>query len=65
MVKFTLRRGYESLQGEEGYGSTVSLTSALEGVVSNATPQPLYPRKRKKLPFEKGTIAENIIPTVI
>jgi hypothetical protein len=39
------------LGGKEKYTSTLSLTSALDGRVVNATPWPLYPLERDPVPF--------------
>jgi len=38
--------GHEGPEGEWRYSSTLSLTSALDGWMVNATPRPLYPRER-------------------
>ena len=66
------RTGHEGPQGEQRYSSTLSLTSALDGVGANATPRPLYPRERDPLPIlqEAGQVpgpvwtgAENLAPT--
>jgi hypothetical protein len=43
--------GHEDPQGMWRYSSTVSLTSALDGVGLNATPQPLYLRERDPVPI--------------
>jgi hypothetical protein len=40
------RTGHEGPEGELRYSSTLSLTSALDGVGVNVTPRPLYPRER-------------------
>ena len=40
------RTGHEGPKGEQRYSSTLSLTSALDGWVVNATPRQLYPRER-------------------
>ena len=44
--KVYTRTGYEGPYGEKRYSSALSLTSALDGWVVNATLRPLYPRKR-------------------
>ena len=45
--KVHLRAVHYGPEGEERYGSTLSLTSALGGVcVVNSTPRPRYPRER-------------------
>ena len=41
--------GHEDPEGDQRYRSTLSLTSALDGV--NATPRPLYPRERDAVPI--------------
>jgi len=38
--------GHEVPEGEQRYSSTLSLISALDVWVVNATPRPLYPRER-------------------
>ena len=43
--------GHKGPEGEERYSSTLSLTSALDGVVINVTPRPLYPRERDQAPI--------------
>jgi hypothetical protein len=43
--------GHEDPEGEERYSSTLSLALALDGVVVNSTPQPLYPRGRDPVPI--------------
>jgi len=40
------RTDHEGAEGEYRYSYTLSLTSALDGVVVNATPRPPYPRER-------------------
>jgi hypothetical protein len=40
------RTGHEGPNGEYRHNSTLSLTSALDRVVVNATPRPIYPRER-------------------
>ena len=47
VLSFKVRfgRGLEGPEGEQRYDSTLSLSSALDGWVVNATPRPLYPRK--------------------
>jgi hypothetical protein len=45
------RTGHETPVWEQIYGSTLSLTSALDGGwVVNATLRPLYPRERDSVP---------------
>jgi len=41
--KFHPRRGHEGPEGEKIYSLSISLNSALDGWVVNATPRPLYP----------------------
>jgi len=43
-IKVHTRTGHEGPEG--GDISTLSLTSALDGWVVNATPRPLYPQER-------------------
>ena len=45
------RTGHEGLGGEQKYGSTHSLIQALDGGVVKATPRPLYPRERDRVPI--------------
>jgi len=40
------RTGHDGPEGEYMYSSTLTSTSALDGWVVNATPQPIYPRER-------------------
>jgi hypothetical protein len=46
--------GHENPEGDYTYRSTLSLTSALDGVVVNATPRLLYPRNRDPVPILQG-----------
>jgi hypothetical protein len=51
------RTGHESLEREQMYSSTLSLTSALNGGgVVNVSPRPLYLQEREPVPivFEAG-----------
>jgi hypothetical protein len=47
---FTLETGHEGLEREYKYGYTLSLTSALDRVVVNATSRPLYPWEKDSIP---------------
>jgi len=49
--KIQSRTGHESPEGKQRYSSTLSLTSALEGTVFSALPQPLYQRERHSTLF--------------
>jgi hypothetical protein len=50
--KVRRRRGHESPEGDQRYGSTLSLTSSLgDKWVVNATPRQLYPRERDPVPI--------------
>ena len=42
-VEFTLE---QTTKAQKGYSSTLSLTSALDGVGGQRTPRPLYPQER-------------------
>jgi hypothetical protein len=48
--------GHEGPEGEQKYSSTLSLTSALDGWVVNATPRPLYPQERPGTHFIVGWV---------
>jgi len=52
------RTGHEGPEGEYRYSSTLSLTSALDGV--NATPRPLYPRERPGTHFTGGWVGPRV-----
>jgi hypothetical protein len=54
------RTSHEGLEGEQTYSSTLSLTSALDGGVVNATPRLLYPQKRA--PGQVWMGAKNLAP---
>ena len=51
--KFCPKTSHEDTDGEQRYGSTLSLTSELVGGggVVNATTRPLYPRERNHVPL--------------
>ena len=67
------RTGHEGPEGEQRYNSTLSLTSALNGWVINATLRLLYPRERPGTHCKEAgwasepvwTGAENLAPTGI
>jgi hypothetical protein len=56
-------------QGDQNYSSTLSLTSALDGVAVNVTPRPLYPLGREQVaiggPELVCTSVKNLAPTGI
>ena len=72
--KFRPRTGYEGPDGQYRYSTTLSLTSAINGVDGNATAQPLHSWERDPVPIvqEVGgtpgdfwTGVENLDPTGI
>jgi len=44
-------------RGEQSYSSTLSLTSALDGMDKSATPQSQYLRKRKPVEWKRNLMA--------
>jgi hypothetical protein len=49
-VKFTLEQATKAQRGSR-YSSILSLTSASDGWMVNATPRPLYLREREPVPI--------------
>ena len=48
--------GHQDREVEKRYSSTLSLTSAVDGIVVNVTPRPLYPRKREAVPIVEEAV---------
>jgi hypothetical protein len=51
VAKVHPKTGHEAPEEEYRHSSTLSLTSALDVVVVNLTPRPLYPRERDPVSF--------------